>query len=100
MADEARYERNSPINFADRVTTPLAMIHGTADIRGSSAKTEQFFYALCDQGKTARSLRYGGESHSLAQTPASILDTFSEMVAWFDRYVKNLEPGDAIQERP
>ena len=98
--DETRYARNSPIKFADRVTTPLLMVHGTADIRGSAAEAEQFFYALYGQGKTARLLRYGGEDHSLAQSPANIRDIFGEMTAWFDHYVKNPEPREPIRERP
>ncbi|WEK43191.1 MAG: prolyl oligopeptidase family serine peptidase [Candidatus Sphingomonas colombiensis] len=98
--DEARYARNSPINFAGRVTTPLLMVHGSADTRGSGAEAEEFFYALYDQGKTARLLRYGGESHSLAQSPANIRDIFSEMIAWFDRYVKDAEAGESTPERP
>jgi len=92
VMDGAGYARNSPIHFADRVTTPLLMVHGTADMRGTSAESEQFFYALYDRGKTARLLRYGGESHSLAQSPANIRDIFAKTVGWFDQYVAGRTP--------
>lgn len=86
--DPVSYPEISPLSYVGKVTTPLLMIHGTADIRGSTAEDEQFFYSLYGQGKTARLVRYGGESHSLAQSPANVRNIFSETIAWFDRYVK------------
>jgi len=97
--DLPSYTRNSPLTYADRVTTPLLLIHGSADMRGPQAQAEQFFYSLYAQGKTARLLRYGGESHSLAQSPANVRDIFAETVGWFDRYVKGAS-GPAIRTNP
>jgi dipeptidyl aminopeptidase/acylaminoacyl peptidase len=91
--DLAIYTRNSPLSYVDRVKTPLVLIHGSADIRGSQTQAEQFFYGLYAQGKTAKLLRYGGESHSLAQSPANVRDIFAETIAWFDRYVKGVPPS-------
>ena len=85
--DLSAYTRNSPLSYVDRVTTPLLMIHGDMDIRGAPAQAEMFFYSLYAQGKTAEFLRYGGESHSLAQSPANIRDVFDRTIAWFDRYL-------------
>lgn len=82
------YDRNSPLTFVDRVETPLLMIQGSADIRGSQTQAEQFFYSLYEQGKTAQLARYGGESHSLAQSPANVRDIFTRTVNWFDIYLK------------
>jgi dipeptidyl aminopeptidase/acylaminoacyl peptidase len=86
--DAAGYGRNSPLSYVANVTTPLLMIHGEFDIRGPQTQAEQFFYALYAQGKTARLLRYGGESHNLAQSPANIRDAFANVIAWFDRYLR------------
>ena len=86
--DAAGYARNSPITYADRVNTPLLIIHGEADIRGNQAQAEEFFSALYAQGKTAQYVRYAGESHSLAQSPANVRDIFERSIAWFDRFVK------------
>ena len=86
--DPDSYGRNSPLAHVGRVNTPLLMIHGDSDIRAASVQAEQFFYSLYDQDKTARLLRYGGESHSLAQSPANIRDIFRQTVAWLDAYVK------------
>ena len=85
------YRRNSPLSYSDRVATPLLMLHGEDDDRGSQAQAEQFFYSLYSQDKTARLVTFGGESHSLAQSPANIRSAFQETVSWFDRYVRNTD---------
>ena len=46
-----------------------------------------FFHALYMAGKTAQVVRYGGESHSLAQSPANIRDVYSRILEWFDTYL-------------
>lgn len=85
--DPAGYAAVSPLSYVDRVSSPLLVIHGDLDMRGAASQAERFFYALYQQGKTAKLLRYGGESHSLAQSPANIRSIFTETNAWFDRYL-------------
>ncbi len=85
--DAAGYAAVSPLSYVDRVNTPLLVIHGDLDMRGPASQAERFFYALYQQGKTAKLLRYGGESHSLAQSPANIRSIFAETNAWFGRYL-------------
>ncbi len=86
--DADGYRRISPLTYVDRVNTPLLMIHGEFDIRGGPTQADQFFYALYSQGKTAQLVRYGGESHSLSQSPANVRDIYARMIGWFDTYVK------------
>lgn len=85
--DYSFYWRNSPIAYVDRVKTPLLMIHGELDKRGAMVQAETFFFSLFRQGKTARLLRYWGESHSLAQSPANVRSIVDEVIAWFDKYL-------------
>lgn len=85
--DHDLYWRNSPMAYVDRVQTPLLLVHGEFDKRGAMTQAETFFYSLYRQGKTARLLRYWGESHSLAQSPANVRDIVGESVRWFDRYL-------------
>lgn len=89
--DPAGYAAISPLSHIDRVNTPLLVIHGDLDMRGPASQAERFFYALYQQGKTAKLLRYGGESHSLAQSPANIRSIFAETNAWFDGYLKPVQ---------
>lgn len=86
--DAAGYAAVSPLSYVERVTTPLLLIHGDLDLRGAPSQAERFFYALYAQGKTAKLLRYGGESHSLAQSPANIRSIFAEINTWFDAYLR------------
>lgn len=85
--DHDLYWRNSPIAYVGRVQTPLLLVHGEFDKRGAMTQAETFFYSLYRQGKTARLLRYWGESHSLAQSPANVRDIVEESLRWFDRYL-------------
>lgn len=80
--DQWRYWRNSPINYVDRVETPLLMIHGEQDIRGPMTQAEEFFFGLYRQGKRAKLLRYWGEDHGLRQSPANVRDMVEQIVAW------------------
>ncbi len=82
-----RYRRNSPLNFVDRVTAPVLLIHGERDIRGSPYQSEAFFSGLWRQGKTARILRYWGEDHGLAASPATVRSVVNEITNWFDTYL-------------
>ncbi len=87
------YRANSPLSWSDRVATPLLMLHGEDDDRGSQAQAEQFFYSLYSQDKTARLVTYGGESHSLAQSPENIRNALGETLRWFDHYVRDAGQG-------
>jgi len=80
--DQWRYWRNSPINYVDRVQTPLLLIHGEQDIRGGMGQAEEFFFALYRQGKRAKLLRYWGEDHGLRQSPANVRDIVEQIFEW------------------
>jgi dipeptidyl aminopeptidase/acylaminoacyl peptidase len=88
MEDFARYWRNSPLTYVDRVETPLLIVHGEYDVRASTAQAESFFFELYRRGKPARLLRYWGENHGLSQSPANVRSIFKETVLWFDKYLK------------
>jgi dipeptidyl aminopeptidase/acylaminoacyl peptidase len=90
--DPARYAAVSPLSYVDRVTAPLLIIHGDLDNRGSPSQAERFFYGLYAQGKTAKLLRYAGESHSLAQSPANIRSIYAATADWFDTYLGTANP--------
>ena len=56
-------------------------------LRGQMSQAETFFYALHRRGRTARLLRYWGEGHAVAQSPANVRSVFDETMAWFDRWL-------------
>lgn len=87
-SDPELYHRNSPLTYVDRIETPLLIIHGELDTRAPLAQPEALYSLLRRKGRPVRLLRYWGESHSLANSPANIRDISDELINWFDRYLK------------
>lgn len=87
LDDYWTYLRESPIAYTARVETPLLLIHGDNDARAPMSQAEAFFYMLYRQGKTAKILRYWGENHALARSPANVRSVFDESIRWFGKYL-------------
>lgn len=87
--DPALYHRNSPLTLADRIHTPLLLIHGELDTRAPLSQPEALYSLLRRKGRPARLLRYWGENHSLANSPANIRDITRELIDWFDFHLKD-----------
>jgi dipeptidyl aminopeptidase/acylaminoacyl peptidase len=79
-AEPDRYRANSPIHLADKVTTPLMLIHGELDFIPIQ-QAEEFFTALFRQDKRAALVRYAGENHTIAGR-ANVLDMWRRIEAW------------------
>jgi dipeptidyl aminopeptidase/acylaminoacyl peptidase len=85
------YERWSPVEFADRVTTPLLITHGENDQRVPIPQADQYYRVLKKLGKTVEFLRYPREGHGI-QEPAHRLHLDVEQEKWFDTYVLRRRP--------
>jgi dipeptidyl aminopeptidase/acylaminoacyl peptidase len=88
------YYKMSPFSFANKIKTPLLMIHGEADDNSGTfpVQSERFFSALKGHGATVRFVLLPLEAHGYAGRE-SILHMFWEMNNWLNTYVKN--PGSA-----
>jgi len=53
----------SAVMFADRVTTPLLILHGSADARVPTFQGFEFYALLKERGKTVRMVTYPGSPH-------------------------------------
>jgi dipeptidyl aminopeptidase/acylaminoacyl peptidase len=84
------YIKMSPFMHADKIKTPILMIHGEADNNSGTfpIQSERLFAALKGFGATARLVMLPYESHGYSARE-SVLDVLAEMFEWFDRYVKN-----------
>jgi len=84
------YIKMSPFMFADKIKTPLLMIHGMADNNSGTfpIQSERLFAALKGFGATVRFVYLPYESHGYSARE-SVLDVLAEMFEWFDTYVKN-----------
>jgi dipeptidyl aminopeptidase/acylaminoacyl peptidase len=96
--DPARYLRNSPYVFVDRVNTPLLMIHGDMD-GVLLTQAEQFFVGLARVGKRGKLLRYLGEGHGI-ESPANVLDMWEQILSWFDEFLMRPEQPQAARGEP
>jgi dipeptidyl aminopeptidase/acylaminoacyl peptidase len=89
---EARdtYVNMSPFMFADKIKTPILLIHGMADNNSGTfpIQSERLFAALKGFGATARFVYLPFESHGYSARESN-LTVLAEMFAWFDKYVKN-----------
>lgn len=83
--DPDRYVRNSPVFSADKVHTPLMLIHGEDDFV-NVGQAEEMFNALHRQGKDAIFVRYWGEEHVYG-SPANMRDMWNRIFAWLDEHL-------------
>ncbi len=79
------YRRQSPLTYADHVTTPLLIEHGAADPRVPPGQSIQFYRALHDRGKTAELVLYPREQHGFTEY-YHLLDRMQRDSAWITKY--------------
>jgi len=84
------YFKMSPFSYADKIKTPLLLIHGDADNNTGTfpIQSERLFSAIKGQGGTVRFVLLPLESHGYAARE-SILHMLWEMNNWLNTYVKN-----------
>lgn len=80
--------RQSPLKYADRIVTPLLIIHSEEDFRCPIEQAEQLYAVLKRLGKAETEfLRVPGESHELSRSgrPDRRLARLDAIVDWFER---------------
>ena len=87
-----RYIENSPVFFLDNVSTPLLLVHGTADSAVPVFLSDEVFVGLRRLGKEVTYARYPNQDHTEDSFNYDYsVDYFNRMIAWFDKYLKNSE---------
>lgn len=83
------YNTMSPFMNANKVKTPILLIHGEADNNAGTfpIQSERYYNALKGHGATTRLVFLPHESHGYA-AKESILHTLWEMNSWLEKYVK------------
>ncbi len=84
------YNKMSPFANADKIKTPLLLIHGEADDNSGTfpMQSERFYSALKGFGATSRLVFLPSEAHAY-RAKESVLHMLWEMNNWLDTYVKN-----------
>ena len=83
------YYKMSPFSYADKIKTPLLLIHGEADNNTGTfpLQSERLFSAIKGNGGTVRFVLLPLESHGYAARE-SVLHMLWEMNNWLATYVK------------
>ncbi|WP_212000285.1 S9 family peptidase [Chitinophaga sp. HK235] len=83
------YYKMAPFSYADKIKTPILLIHGEADNNSGTfpIQSERLYNAIKGNGGTARLVFLPQESHGYA-AKESILHMLWEMDNWLTKYVK------------
>jgi dipeptidyl aminopeptidase/acylaminoacyl peptidase len=92
-----RYLENSPVFKADRIQTPVLMMHNDADDAVPFTQGVEFYLALRRLGKEVYMFNYNGEPHNLRKRPNQ-KDYTARMFEYFNYYLKG-EPKPKWMER-
>jgi len=87
------YVKVSPFFHAEKIKSPLLLIHGEADANPGTVplQSEKLFEAVRGNGGTVRLVMLPFESHGYTAME-STEHVLYEMLAWFDKYVKKASP--------
>jgi len=98
------YLKASPFFVADKLKTPLLIVHGADDANPGTTPLQgvKLYEAIRGNGGTARLVMLPHEPHWYAALESNEQLVY-EMVRWFDKYVKNAPPraaADAAASAP
>jgi len=81
------WERISPFNKVDKITTPTLWIGGAVDWNVPILNSEQMYQAMKRLGRETQLVVYPGEHHGIRR-PTFQKDRFERFLGWYDKYVK------------
>jgi len=93
----ADYIDNSPVFFADKIHTPMLILHGDIDDAVPWEQSIELYLAMRRNGKETVFLQYNDEPHH-PQTYANKLDWAMKMKQWIDHYLKGAPAPDWIKK--
>jgi dipeptidyl aminopeptidase/acylaminoacyl peptidase len=77
----------SPLFNADKITTPLLLLHGAVDTNVPPGESTQLFTALKLLGREVEYIQFFDQNHHVLTYNKRILWT-KTIIAWFDRWLK------------
>lgn len=86
------YNRMSPFSYADKIKTPILLVHGDMDNNTGTypIQSERMFNAIKGHGGTVKYVSLPYESHGY-RGRENLLHLLYEQLAWLDKYVKNAD---------
>ena len=94
------YNKMSPFMYADKIKTPLLLVHGELDNNTGTfpIQSERMFNAIKGHGGTVKYVQLPYESHGYAGRE-NILHLLSEQFNWLEKYVKNADQNNQAGEK-
>lgn len=81
------YTKHSPLFNADKIKTPLLLLHGTSDTNVPIGESIQMYNALKILGKEVEFITVKGENHGIVDFEKR-LKWNNTIYAWFDKWLK------------
>ena len=93
------YFNISPFMHADKIKTPLLMIHGEEDNNSGTfpMQSKRLYQAIKGNGGTTRLVMLPEESHGY-RARESVMHVQAETLEWLDKYVKDAESSPPADE--
>ncbi|WP_350979223.1 S9 family peptidase [Shewanella sp. AC34-MNA-CIBAN-0136] len=82
------YVEQSPLYHADKITTPLLLIHGNADTNVPVGESHYMYTALKLLGKEVELVEFNDQDHHINSRQARF-DWWNTTMAWFDMKLKD-----------
>jgi len=84
------YSDMSPFNYADKIKTPILLVHGEMDDNTGTypIQSERMFNAIKGNGGTVKYVSLPYEAHGY-RGRENILHMLNEQFGWLEKYVKN-----------
>jgi dipeptidyl aminopeptidase/acylaminoacyl peptidase len=86
--DPEAFRKFSAVAYANKVTTPLLILHGEADQRVPTFQGTEYFQILAARGKTVRMVTYPGSPHFPVLWEQR-LNVIQELTDWLAKYNKS-----------
>jgi len=84
-----KYIQHSAIFFADRIKTPLLLMHGEQDHNVPFRQSMEMYYALRRLGKDVKWVAYTHGGHGMpTSTVEEVYDYHHQIVGWWDEHLK------------
>ncbi|HSR51121.1 MAG TPA: prolyl oligopeptidase family serine peptidase [Acidobacteriota bacterium] len=84
------YTERSPLFMADKISTPLLLLHGEADTNVPVGESQQMYTALKLLNKEVELVTIAGSDHQIFDWDKRMV-WWDSIVAWFDKHLKGQE---------
>lgn len=89
MTNVAKLWEHSPLKYAEKVETPLLILHSEQDYRCPIEQAEQLYITLKSMGKDTKFVRFPRANHDLSRTglPNLRQEHLRQLADWFAEYL-------------